>query len=285
MRIEHVQIRRVSPGEDCAAWVRALEDPGWLNAALVLKEGADPVRSGRPGEQGYPADHRLGETACPWVRRGTLLGRDVVVKCRPAGSFAERLKLGVQHGRGDRHWKGACWLTRNGFRTAAPYVLATAELDGAPVELLAMEALAGRNLLEHLAAGDLGVGEQHAVAAAVGRMLIRLSKLQHYNRDSKPSNLMVVRTEAGPEIAIIDCVAIRPRAYAEQMLASLVIEPIDQGCPPRRAVMMRVLHAAVDELRQDGGPPLDRDAARAVVRELWLATSARVDHHFRTRAI
>lgn len=278
MRIERVQIRRSAPGEDRAAWISALEDPGWLSSAVALKEEPTVARGSRLGEPTYPGH---------WVRRAILLGREVVVKCRPAGSLAERLKLGVQHGRGDRHWKGASWLACNGFRTAAPHVLAMAELEGAPVELLVMEALAGRNLLEHLAAGDLSVREQHAIAAAVGRMLVRLSKRQHYNRDSKPSNLMVVRTEDGPEIAIIDCVAIRPRANVEQMFASLVIEPIDQGCPPRRAVMMRALRAAVDELRQGDGLLLDDEAAdeaaEALIRGLWRATSARVDHHFRTR--
>ena len=289
MRIEHVQIRRIVPGEDPRAWTAALEESGWLQRATVLKQDAAANHLVPPaGEQMTTTPRPLfpHADAAPghWVRRATLAGRDVVVKCRPIGSLAERLKLVIQHDRGDRHWKGATWLARHGFRTASPYVMATAALNGEAVELLVMEALAGQSVLEHLAAADLGVRQEHAVAAALGQMIMRLSGRQHYNRDSKPSNLMVIQTTDGPEIAIIDSVAIRPSAQAEQMFASLVIEPIDQGCPPRRALMMRALRAAAEELRHGpAGLDLDDEALEAIVRTMWRATAARVERHFQTR--
>ncbi len=156
-------------------------------------------------------------------------------------TVAGRLKSFLRCSRAFRHWRGAAWLAEHGFRTAACYSLLRGRVTwrgpGIDKEILIMEALPGKSVLHHLADRDLGVGQEHALARALGRMLADLARAGAYNRDGKPSNLIVTRTDP-PEIAVIDCVAIRAARGAsmplERSAARLLIEPRGVGCPVRR---------------------------------------------------
>lgn len=223
-------------GEDAAAWSRALADPAWLVASQLLKD--------EPGSS--------------WVRRATINGRDVVVKCRILNSCSRRLKAALGFGHGDKHWRGAALLASKRILTAKPVVLFRTRLDERPVELLVLEYLAGPTLLEVLDSVARGRGpsvrEQHAIAAAAGATIPALLGTGLWNRDHKPSNLIVVGAGTGsPGIAIIDCVGIGRYGRfgldgdeGETMAASLVIEPTGCGCPPRRVLWMRALRATID---------------------------------------
>jgi hypothetical protein len=229
-----LRLVRLGAGEDARAWHEALARPGWLREPTSLKE-----------EGGA------------WVRRGLVRvgtqDRDVVAKCRPLRGASERAKCALGLGRGDRHWRGAGWLLAHGFRTARPLVLARSQPDGPPCEVLVMEALGGKSVLAHLADRDLTARQEHAVARELGRMIVRLSRLHRYNRDCKPSNLIVSRVDGrSAEVAMIDTVAIRRAARRgaqgqAMMFAAMVIEPIGTGCSPRRTLMARVLCEALAE--------------------------------------
>lgn len=215
------------------------------------------------------------------VLRGPLLGRDVVVKIIPARGVADRVKAWAGRSRAQRQWLGAEWLDAHWFATARPLAL----LRGAGAECLVMEALNGRTVLEHLAAGDLPVREQHELAADLGAMVARMTALGRYNRDHKPSNLIVERLDNGrPRVAVIDCVAILPvsraggaAGAADRMMASLVIEAIGCGCPPRRGLIMRALRARHDALAGAADPsPRSR---RLFCRAAWARVAALVAAH------
>lgn len=255
----------VAPGEDGAAWAAAVGDPRWRASARLLKEEG-------------PAT----------VHRATLLGRDVVVKSAPAVSLADRLKLLAGRSRAHRHWHGANWLDAHWFPTAAPLAL----LRGpGPSECLVMQALSGRTLLEHLAADDLPVREQHDLAAELGAMAARMTDLGRYNRDNKPSNLIVERLESGRlRVATIDCVAILPvvrvgsaPAAADRMMAALVIEPLGVGRPPRRSLMLRALRARYNQTarRVPDAPadPRERQVRKAFCRAAWMRIAELVRAH------
>lgn len=254
MMISRVKVRRVGPGEDAARWAVALADAAWHATATLLKSDTDA-----------------------WVRRAIINGRDAVIKCRAISRADDRLKLLLGAARGDRQWRGATWLASHGFATAQPFTLATAEVDGMLTELLVAEYINARSVLEHLASSDLTVREQHEVCRALARLLAGMIKQGRYNRDGKPSNLLVVRSSGAIDVATIDTVAIRqsPSAHSKliDMLASLMIEPIGVGAAPRLALRARVVKEVVELLNRD---PSRRHVERL---ELWWHVSERVAHH------
>jgi hypothetical protein len=117
---------------------------------------------------------------------------------------------------------------------------------------MVLEFVKGKTLLEVLDEIARGVGpgvrEQHAIARAVAEMMVTMvAKAGVYNRDHKPSNLVVRSDEKGAwTVALIDCVGLRwvwpaDDGDSRRMWASLMIEPIGCGCRPRRALWGRVL--------------------------------------------
>lgn len=232
---------------------------GWLAGARLLK--ADP-------------------RGPVWKTR--LLGRDVVVKCRCLCGLGEGMKVLLRTTRGERLWRGWRWLDEHGFASARPIVLLRGKRDGRLTECVVIELLPGMTVLHHIArlcdsqdtshapadGEPMGVRQQHALAREIGGQVARLVALGRYNRDHKPSNLIVTDVDKA-KVAIIDTVAIRPRTILSgdrlsRMLGLLAIEPLGVGCLPRRALMMRVVRACADELGRDA-KGLWRSAERAVI--------------------
>lgn len=226
---EEVRVVAVGAGEDGAAWRDALR--GWT-----------PARG-----RALKVDGMTGVWSCE------LLGRACVVKGWMSGGVGDRLKMLLGCSRGWRHWRGASWLMSHGVRTAAPYcMLRGKDSAGGVVEWLIMERVEGPTVLEVLrdirdGATDLTVKDQHKVAASLGVLASEMVAQGRFNRDNKPSNLILAGWKEGdPVIAVIDCVAIRAcRRFdfkaMRRMLASLVIEPLGAGVLPRRSLLMRGL--------------------------------------------
>jgi hypothetical protein len=256
MNISRVKVRRAGAGEDPRRWAAALADPSWLARSRTLKADGDS-----------------------WVKGASVLGQHVVIKCRSVRRAEGRLKILLRAGRGDRHWRGARWLDSHSFATARPVALATAIVDGVRAELLVMEYIDARSVLQHLAAHDLEVSEEHETCRALARLLTGMLTQGRYNRDAKPSNLLVTERPGGrKEIATIDCVAIRGVGAAGparlvRMLASLVIEPKGVGVEPRRALKARVIAETVRLLNLN---PQDRRRERL---ELWRRVGELVVQH------
>ncbi len=270
IRVGH--ILRVASGESAAAWSAALNEAAWFGSSQVLKEDSGS-----------------------WVRRARVMGRDVVVKCRALNTVGRRVKHVLGMGHGGKHWRGAELLRRALVRTAGTILLARGRVAGGACELLVMEYLDGPTLLECLrdaATGRMAVKDQHAIARAVGSQMSKMG--WNFNRDHKPSNLIVLGAEnSTPEIAVIDCVGVRFRQVlkTERMLASLVIEPTGCGVPPRRSLMMRVIRSHQEELEkcydpadeQDefpaGPPETPRQRVRSLTHLEWRKAEAIVRSH------
>lgn len=230
------------------------------------------------------------------VHFATLLGRPLVLKHWRARGLVDRLKSRFAASRAYRHWSGAQTLAQLGIPTAEPLFIASRTgLGGQNEEWLAMEALPGKTVLDHLADADLTPAQERAVAAALGRMLSRLHLARWFNRDHKPSNLIVTRPGGAgrvAEVAIIDCVAIQrhrgtsPTATLVRMLASLLIEPLGCAVAPRRSLRRRVLREALkasweaDSERADPNHPLGFDEwERGSARALWKMVADRLAAH------
>lgn len=255
MTVERVRVRRVAEGEDAGAWKRALEDASVVAGGQVLKD----------------------EPGSGWVRWVHVSGRDIVVKCRLLNTAGRRAKAAVGLGHGDKQWRGAERLRRAEIACGRPLLLARAWCEGRPVELLVLEHVRGRSLLDVLddvrAGSGPPVGVQHAIARATGRMVAALVRAGVWNRDNKPSNLIVTGEGERVEVVLIDLVGIKPIALrgmdddliVAEMLASLLIEPTGCGCRPRSGLRMAVLRAALDALGWSGE---DRARRRAAARSL-----------------
>ncbi len=216
-------------------WARALAGVDWSKAELL---------SDKPGSS---------------VWRATLVVQKrpmaVVIKCEPIEGLKRRLQVLLGRSHAHRHWRGAELLKGHGFRTADPKAIVYGRRDGRTIECLLMEALDGKTVLEHLAAGDLGVRGEHAAARAVGDLTRRLWQAGIYNRDHKGSNLMVVGGDPAC-IAVLDAVGLREadileraldgdrESVLEKMSAKILIEASGCGVPPRRALQARFLKSA-----------------------------------------
>lgn len=264
MPLTHLHIKRVHRGEDPGAWARALAEPGWMERSRALKE--------EPGSS--------------WVRHATLSGREVVVKGRLLNTGSRWLKAALGYGHGDKHWRGAALLASKKIATARPLALAWGREGGVRVEVLVLEYLAGPTLLDWLAAASLNsraeVRREHGGAAAVADHLFEMVAAGLFNRDHKPSNLIVLdAASTSPRIALIDCVGVRRQAVdAGPMLASLLIEPIGCGVAPRRALIMRFLthycRRTATLTPESGGTA---EEVRADVRAHWRHVASLVAAH------
>jgi tRNA A-37 threonylcarbamoyl transferase component Bud32 len=208
-------IQRTARGEDPVAWRAALEAFDRSRATVLKREGGNAVY------------------------RARVMGREVVIKVRESRGLKELLKRWAGSSRGARHWRGAAWLIEHGILTARPFALAT---DGAR-EWLVLEALKGKTLLQHIADRDLTVKEEHEVARRLGRQMSDISLTDRFNRDHKPSNIILVRGTGGYSPAVIDCVAIRRGLQNSwRMMHALAVEPLGLGILPRRALRARVIY-------------------------------------------
>jgi tRNA A-37 threonylcarbamoyl transferase component Bud32 len=199
-----------------------------------------------------------------------LLGRDVVIKRWDLATPWARAKAMFRASRGDRHWRGAARLARAGLRTAPCLALA---LEQAPVPRvwLVMEHIPGPTALECLADRSLHILDQHALASALGRQIRALDDAGLYNRDHKPSNLILADHHAD-NLTVIDTVAIRRGRSPQRMLASLVIEPLGCGLSIRRSLAMRTLTAFLGLAGFDPRCRARRDG-------LWRDVQARIRAH------
>lgn len=236
-----------------------------------------------------------------FVARAELEGVALVVKSRELATIRERAKNLLRASRGFRQWRGARRLQRAGIPVARPIALLTqhgvAQTESAadarahslawPREWLLLEEAPGKTLLHHLADRDLSVRDEHALARAVGVQVGAMLRANVCNRDHKPSNLIVTLDEGVPIVTLIDTVGIRRRGNPGEMarmLATLLIEPIGVGVPPRSAVAYRVLRDACAAwlehtlARPLGAAKGDKKALRSMVRSM----ARRVDQYIRT---
>lgn len=257
LRIEHFNpdlAGLAGPRAEHRAWIRAITEFDEAKPRLIKQDG--PVS----------------------VWRANLLAHDVAVKRWLLRSPADRLKAAARRSRADRQWIGARWLAAHGLRTAVPIAV----LSDPAARWLITEWVDGPTVLERLAGGpgpDLDL-----LAAALGSQIAQLVNQGRFNRDHKPSNLIIARARPGPRsdaparrsstppIAIVDTVAIRrvrpaPGARnraASRMLASLIIEPTGVGHPPPTGWLDHIAAACARDFRNPARP--ESDLARHLVR-------------------
>ena len=262
---ESIRLLRVaSAGEGALA--RALAEPGWERDAQVLKEN----------EEGS-------------VVAATLAGRAVVIKTMPLRTPADRIRSVANRSRLARQWRGALVLRKAGVRTAEPLALLQGVGGrGERVESLILERLEGRTLLEHLRDRDLTFDEAAQLVESMAGDLERMF-FTAFNRDHKPSNLVVVRERGALRAVVIDTVGVRrlrglsgaSNTRLARMLANLVIEPMGVGCAPSVYWRHRLICRVCDYPRPkaQAKPGWSKPRARMFARRLMAMADELVRGH------
>ncbi len=209
---------------------------------------------------------KLGEAICSpklsEIKRDgpdlVLASDSLVIKVRVPVGIIDRLRTRFGRGRLARQAAGAATLESLRVLTAQVLGHGTGQLGGSACELLVMQRVPGVSLLAIMQDPCTPIEKEHAVADALGRQIAQMTMAGWFNRDHKPSNLIMQLSDDDAlilaTIAIIDTVdilPIKPRhkflAAAVRMLASLVLEPTGCNCPPRRTLSRRVLLAMHQE--------------------------------------
>ena len=217
------------------------------------------------------------------VYAATLDGQAVILKCWALRSLAHRAYAHLRTTRGSRQWRGTRRLRDIGVPAPACLTLLHGRSPAGPVEVLVMQRLDGRTLLDHLASPTLPVRAQHRLAEDLARACASMAQAGWFTRDPKPSNFMVVpANEPGAAnsqctVAVLDSVAIRPlpphRRHALGVpLERLVLEAIGVSCPPRRTLIARFIAAWAAAWPQES-PAAD---ARRTRRRVWHEIQRRV---------
>ncbi len=207
------------------------------------------------------------------VARGAAGPIELVLKTQRLTSPGARLRSRLGLARLDNQWKGAARLQSRGFRAATCLLLGRlpASADHPETDLLAMRALEGRTLLHALAQPN---ADTQALFAKAADLAGRLAKAGLFNRDQKPSNIIVGED---PEPAIIDTVAIRharrTRAESlERMCFSLFVEPLGVGLDIHHEHLLAAANAALPHL-------LERDPSDHETAEFIARVRRRLDLH------
>lgn len=206
------------------------------------------------------------------VRRGEACGREVVVKTWAWTRLRDWLNAIFGRTAGQRHWRGAERLRALGVESAACLALVRWREGFGVRETLVLEALRGKTLLEHLDEVQRGVSgltfaERRELARTVGAQVKGMTTRGWFNRDHKPSNVIVV---SPARVCVIDTVAIkrdRERTGGARMLTSLMLEPMGVRCVASRTMRMRVL------LEASGGASLKARKAA------WRGIAERIEDH------
>jgi len=160
-----------------------------------------------------------------------MLGSDVAVKVRPLPGVMDRLRFRVGATDLGRACLGSALLNARGVWSPRVRVLALVRVSGKWQEVLVTEWAGGRTLLELWVEG--GRTERMALAAKSGVTVGRLSEVGVFNRDCKPSNLIV----DGDRVGFVDVGGVRSSGgdragELARMIAALGFEPTGVGARP-----------------------------------------------------
>ncbi|MEM1423088.1 MAG: hypothetical protein AAGH64_03695 [Planctomycetota bacterium] len=266
--VEDLRIVRVPKRGDerGARLVHALARGHWRDGATPLKSSGD-----------------AGVFGC------VLAGEEVVVKTMRIATARDRLRASMGATRLGRQWRGASILEKAGVRAAMPLVLLRGYDDAdSIVETLVIERVAGKSLLEHLRDRDLLYEETRALTESMA-VDLEAMWVRAFNRDHKPSNLVVERTEDGVRAVVVDTVGVRrlrgvasgSNAKLARMLASLWIEALGVGHPPTVREAYRLVCRVCDAPTPKGKkkPGWSRARSFGFARTMWALASDIVREH------
>ncbi|MGQ0627540.1 MAG: hypothetical protein ACT4PL_05490 [Phycisphaerales bacterium] len=242
----------------------------------------------------------LKSTATRWVGVADAepggVGR-VVLKAAATGGVLGMVRRALGHSPLDRERRGAGVLGRAGLGTAAVLGHGTCTLQGRGAEFLLMEFVAGATLLEMLT-GAGGRASPRGVCAVVAETIVRMVRAGWFNRDFKPSNLIIIDDEGeggvgggrsgggALRVVQIDCAGIRrcdPRRLDHapvRMLTALMLEPTGCGVALPMRARVRMVREVIRAWNEDGtGEAMPGESRAAGIRMLMRLVEERITRH------
>ncbi len=222
---------------------RALMSSAWRDGARVLKrEGGAEVLAGE-----------------------SVAGPVVVKSMRGSGGIGVALSRLLRRSRLERECAGGERLARAGI-DVAPFLALWRWRDerGDAVESLAMRRIEGPTLLQAMADPPADPAQRIALARAAGGLVARMLAAGLFNRDQKPSNIIVQGNGGGggggggggsgsdaPRLVLLDPVGVRRPGLTgnakarRRMLFSLIVEPIGCGLDVPMRWRLEAMRAAL----------------------------------------
>jgi len=236
-----------STGARARSVARAVCDGSFVAAARVIK-----------------ADGRTS------VFAGEAAGYPVVVKTLALDRVRDRIGSWIGRTRLWRQARGSERVRSCAVPSALTYALVRGvDGSGHRVEALILERVEGPTLLRAASDRSLDPARARILLDRVGQGVGTLHRSGLYNRDHKPSNLIVSACDAGdPLPVLIDTADIRAREPSdalERMLAKLLIEATGTGVSVHAREQVRVARAALASSGQDRDLDDLLRAVRAIV--------------------
>ena len=184
------------------------------------------------------------------VLAGEAAGYEVVVKALALDRIVDRLRSLV---RSTRHWRqarGATAVARAGLPVAGTHaVMRGVDPSGHRVEALVLERVEGPTLLRVASERALSASDHRLLLDRVGEGVGQLVRAGRFNRDHKPSNIIVASDDDGtPRPTLIDTSDIRHSRgdrSMDAMLAKLLIEAIGTATEVPLKDRVRVARSAL----------------------------------------
>lgn len=198
---------------------------------------------------------------------------EVVVKLEPLLRMRPRVQSLLRQTKHHRQWRGHDTLARHDLPSAQPLALLKGSMDlgssAIPVEMLVLQLVPGKTLLQLVAQQDSG-RLTPSLAEQLAAHIRRFSQAGLWNRDPKPSNLIVGPTG---ELVWLDTVGVGYRrvpdhGFCRHVVKMLLVESRGVGHPcPEDFALELVARAA----------SLASGAARGLLAEIQREANAHTD--------
>lgn len=205
-----------------------------------------------------------------------IAGYPVVVKTLALDRVKDRLRARFGRTRLSRQARGAARLESCGVHAIQPYAIVRGLTgEGEPVEALVMPRAEGPTLLRAALDRTINPHTARELLDQIGADIAGMVRAGLYNRDHKPSNIILHTDERGAiQPVLIDTADIR-RCLAKggtrmmaRMLAKLRIETIGTSVPVSIAEQVRVARSAQRSSNRSGS-----------LRELLIEVQGIIDAH------
>ncbi|MCA9272715.1 MAG: hypothetical protein KDA31_06690 [Phycisphaerales bacterium] len=227
----NVRIWQLGVGEERGLWERRLASMFWSGGELVKRDSR--------GREVWRANADAG---------------DLAVKARPLLGIRERVRFWFGATDLGRSVLGAALLSARGFETPRVRVLGIVRTESGWLEVLVTDWVDGETLLSAWAEAD--ERERLALARRAGEHVGRLASSGVFNRDAKPSNV-VLREDGGFEMVDVGGVRLSgndPARELARMIGAQGFEPTGVGHGANAGQVAACVRAAMRGSKKGSGP-------------------------------